>query len=81
MPIPFPALVGRPKTKLGLKWHGWVMKRLCTLMASMAPNGCTVMAARSAFTSPVSLVTEKKRWKEGGGHFFALSTNARKNKR
>ena len=88
MPMPFPALVGsvlcaalRPKIKLGLKWHGWVTKRLCTLTALMAPNGCAVMVARSAFTSPVSLVTQKNRWKEGGGHFFAISTNAGKNER
>ena len=50
-------------------------------MALMDQSGCVAMDERSATTCPVSLVTQKNRWKQGGGHFFAHSTNARKSKR
>ena len=71
----------RLKTKLGLKRPGWVMKRWCTLTALMDQNGSVAMAASNAITCPVSLVTQNNRWKQGDGHFFAHSTNARKKKR
>ena len=73
MHIPFHVLGGsasfvilRPKTTLGLKRPGWMMKRWCTLMALMDPNGSVAMAARSAINCPMSSDTEQhveeRRW-------------------
>ena len=88
MHMPFHVLGGsalfvilRPKTTLGLKRPGWMMKRWCTLMALMDPNGSVAMATRNAITCPMSLVTQNNIWKKGGGHFYAHSISAGNNKR
>ena len=88
MLMPFHVLGGsassailRLKTRLGLKWHGWVMKKLSTLTALMDRNGCAVIPARNVFTSHVLVVTQNNRWKRKGGLFCVHLTNVKKNKR
>ena len=71
-------VIFRLKTKLSLKRPGWVMKRWCTLTTLMDPNGSVAMAA---ITCPVSLVTQNKRWKQGGDHSYAHSISAGNNRK
>ena len=69
----FLALAGNA---LSAKWKPWIkplvlkslcfrMKKLSSLMASTVQNGCAVISERNAIICDVSLVKQRKRWKQG----------------
>ena len=55
----------KPRINLVLKSLCFRMQKLSSLMASTVQNGCAVISERNAIICHVSLVKQRKRWKQG----------------